>query len=228
MSRFLLAEDDSLVGTMVRMNLESEGHRVHWCKDGPSALQEATTSHFDLLLLDVGLPGMDGFQLLKALREQGVGSPVLMLTALSDVPSKVRALELGADDYLPKPFDVAEMIARVNALVRRARAERVLPADRLVSIGAYALNLETRQASSNEGPVILTEKEGAIVELLARAGGRVVSRADILEEVWGMDASPSERTVDNFLLRLRRLFEPDPRNPRHILTVRGAGYRFEP
>ena len=151
-----------------------------------------------------------------------------MLTARSDVGSKVRALDAGADDYLAKPFNVVEMVARVRALVRRSRAEREVPATQIVSFGAYRIDLDTREAETNSGTVVLGEKEVAMLALLVRADGAVLSRADIIEEVWGLDAFPVERTVDNYLVRLRKLFEPDPRSPRHILTVRGAGFRFVP
>ncbi len=228
MSRILLVEDDELVGTMVRINLESEGHEVVWRRDGAQAQALAERETFDLLLLDISLPGKDGIGVLGGLRQAVVSTPVLMLTARSDVATKVQALDMGADDYLAKPFEVAELLARVQAVVRRSQALRELPAHRRVRVGAYEVNLETRDAESNEGPVALSEKEAAILGLLARAGGQPVSRADILEEVWGMDAFPSERTVDNFLLRLRKLFEPEPERPRHILTVRGQGYRLEP
>jgi DNA-binding response OmpR family regulator len=135
---------------------------------------------------------------------------------------------MGADDYLPKPFDVAELIARAHALVRRSQSEREIPTDQLVRIGPYEANFETREAKTNEGNQMLSEKEVALLRLLVRARGRTLSRSDILEEVWGMDVSPTGRTVDNFILRLRRLFEPEPEQPRHIITVRGVGYRFVP
>jgi two-component system, OmpR family, alkaline phosphatase synthesis response regulator PhoP len=228
MSRFLLVEDDELVGTMVAMNLRSATDEVTWVKNGREALDVALGSAFDLLLLDISLPGMDGIEILRTVRQRGLGTPVLMLTARSDTRSKVAALGLGADDYLAKPFDVAEMVARVRALVRRARADRTLPSDRVLRFGPYAVNLETRVATTNEGEVVLNEKEAAILEKLVRRSPLPVSRTEFLEEVWGMDAFPTERTVDNFLLRLRKLFEPDPANPSHILTVRGTGYRFQP
>ncbi len=227
-SRILLIEDEDLVGTMVRMNLEGAGYEVVWVRDGEQAAERAMAEPFDLLLLDIALPGRDGLSILEQLRSRGVGTPVMMLTAKSDVSTKVAALEMGADDYLPKPFDVAEMIARVNALVRRSQAEREVPADNVVHIGERAINLETRLAQTNEGELQLSEKEAQLVRMLVRSRGRVLSRSDILEEVWGMDVSPTERTVDNFILRLRKLFEPEPDRPRHILTVRGEGYRFAP
>ncbi len=228
MSRILLVEDDELVGTMVSMNLESEGHTITWARDGAAGLEAVQGAPFDLLLLDISMPHMDGFELLGRLRELGIGTPVLMLTARSDVGSKVQALDLGADDYLAKPFDVVEMVARVRALVRRSRAEREVPASRILTFDRYRIDLDTREAQTNEGTVVLGEKEAEIMALLVRSGGRPLSRADIIEEVWGMDAFPVERTVDNYLLRLRKLFEPDPSEPRHIVTLRGAGFRFVP
>jgi DNA-binding response OmpR family regulator len=227
-ARVLLAEDEELVGTMVRLNLETAGHTVTWVRNGLDAGQRVRAEHFDLVLLDIGLPGRDGLSVLKQIRDEGVGTPVMMLTARSDVPTKVGALHTGADDYLPKPFDVAELVARVGALIRRSRADREIPSDHVVKVGAFTVNLETRRADSNEGEVTLTEKEAALVKLLVRSTGTVLKRSDILEEVWGMDTSPTQRTVDNFIVRLRKLFEPDPENPRHVITVRGEGYRFVP
>jgi two-component system, OmpR family, alkaline phosphatase synthesis response regulator PhoP len=226
--KILLVEDEELVGTMVRLNLESAGYRVAWIRNGSEAAERVVAETFDLILLDIALPGLNGLSVLQGLRKSGVETPVMMLTARSDVPTKVEALDFGADDYLPKPFDVAELVARVNALLRRSRADRAIPSDQLVQIGEHEVNLETRRAQSSEGDVTLSEKEAALVRLLLRSRGKVLTRSDILDEVWGMDVSPSERTVDNFIVRLRKLFEPDPERPIHILTVRGEGYRFVP
>lgn len=226
--KILLVEDEDLVGTMVRLNLESAGYLVVWIRNGSEAAERAAEEAFDLILLDITLPGMSGLSVLRRLRETGLQTPVMMLTARSDVPTKVEALDFGADDYLPKPFHVAELVARVSALLRRSRAERAIPSDQLVQIGEREINLETRRALTSEGEVTLSEKEAALVRLLVRSRGKVLTRSDILDEVWGMDVSPGERTVDNFILRLRRLFEADPERPAHILTVRGEGYRFVP
>jgi len=226
--KILLVEDEELVGTMVRLNLESAGYQVAWLRNGSEGMERAAAERFDLILLDIGLPGLNGLSVLRALRKDGVETPVMLLTARSDVPTKVEALQIGADDYLPKPFDVAELLARVNAVLRRSRSERAIPSDQLVRVGEHGINLETRRAQSTEGEVTLSQKEAALVKLLLRSGGKVLTRSDILDEVWGMDVAPSERTVDNYIVRLRRLFEPDPENPIHILTVRGEGYRFVP
>ena len=227
MSKVLLVEDDELLGTTVRLNLESEGFEVDWVTRGDRAVERAEARRFDLVLLDIALPGLDGFGVLEALRADGSGVPVLMLTVRGEVEAKVRALEQGADDYLTKPFDMAELLARVKALLRRAQGERRIPAERIVMIGPHEVNLETREASTEQGKVVLSEREVAVLELLVRAGGQPLTRSDILDEAWGMDAFPTARTVDNFLMRLRKLFEEDPRHPRYILTVRGVGYRLE-
>lgn len=226
MNHILLVEDDELVGTMVRLNLESEGFNVTWCNNGVTALQTALQTAFDLLLLDVSLPEKDGFEILQGVREAGIGTPVMMLTARSDVDSKIGALDLGADDYLPKPFNVNEMTARVRALLRRSQAERQHPADAILRIGLWQIDTKTRLATAGEQTHNLGEKEVALLAYLVRADGAVLSRADIIEEVWGLHAFPVERTVDNYMLRLRKLLEKDPANPVHLLTVRGAGFRF--
>jgi len=228
--KLLLVEDEDLIGTMVRMNLEAEGYDVVWVKEGNEALEAAAKRRFDLILLDIGLAGTvsDGFEVLRSLRARGLGTPVLMLTARGEIGAKVEALHIGADDYLTKPFDIAELAARVRALVRRSQAERELPSGSVVRFGRYEINLETREALTNQGNVVLTEKETGLMRLLVSASGQPVSRADVLDHVWGMDVSPTDRTVDNIVLRLRRLFEPDHSRPRHIVTVRGVGYRFLP
>jgi len=225
-AKALLVEDEELVGTMVRMNLESAGYEVVWQRSGSGAVELASQGAFDVILLDISLPESDGMTILEELRKNNVNTPIMMLTARGDTATKVQALEIGADDYLPKPFDVTEMIARVNALVRRSQSDRELPSDHVIKLGNFQINVETREATCNEGEIILGEKEVEIIKLLVKARGKTLTRSDILEDVWGMDVSPTERTVDNFIMRLRKLFEPDPDRPRHILTVRGSGYRF--
>lgn len=224
--RILLVEDEALVGTMVRMNLESEGHRVDWARDGVQGLEQGLNGRYDLVVLDVNLPQKDGLQLLKELRHAEVGTPVLMLTASADIDTKVRSLDIGADDYLTKPFEVEELLARVRALMRRSQADRELPSEAMLHFGSYEINFETREALTNEGRIVLTEKEAGLMQLFVRLTPQVLSRATILDEVWGMDASPTERTVDNVVLRLRKLFEDNPDKPTRIITVRGLGYRY--
>ncbi|MGO9307678.1 MAG: response regulator transcription factor [Spirochaetia bacterium] len=170
--RILVVEDEDLVGTMVRLNLESAGYQVVWVRNGDEAAEQAAVEPFDLILLDISLPGMGGLSVLEKLRSLGVGTPIMMLTARADVPTKVRALDFGADDYLAKPFHVEEMLARVNALVRRSQAERTMPADHIVQVGDHQVNLETRRAHTEDGEVTLSEKEAALVKLLLRSSRR--------------------------------------------------------
>ncbi|MFH1809819.1 MAG: response regulator transcription factor [Pseudomonadota bacterium] len=226
MPRVLVIEDEELVGTMVRMNLESDGYEVTWKQNGADGMQEALARTYDLVLLDISMPGLDGLEVLKRLRKETLNTPVLMLTARSEIDTKVQALNLGADDYLTKPFDVAELLARVRAQVRRSQADRQIPSDNLATFDRFKINFETREATTNEGDIVLSEKEAGLMKLLLTAGQQTLTRSTILDEVWGMDVSPTERTVDNVILRLRRLFEPDPENPKHIVTVRGLGYRW--
>jgi len=226
MSRILLAEDEPLIGRMVQLSLRHADHEVTWVEDGTSALQRAVSEPWDLLVLDVMLPGLDGREITRRLRAAERTTPILLLTALGDTSSKLEGFDAGADDYLVKPFELEELKARVRALVRRAQGTRHLPAEAVVSLGAFTLNLETREASSQVGPVVLSDKEAGVMALLLRHRGQTVTRAEILEEVWGMDAFPTERTVDNVVVRLRRYFEPLPEQPTLIVSVRGQGYRL--
>jgi DNA-binding response OmpR family regulator len=224
--RILVVEDEKLVRELVVLNLKHAGYDVvaeATFAGGARALAEPGLS---LALVDVMLPGGEGFQLVRQARDAGVRMPIMLLTARSETQSKVRGLDCGADDYLTKPFDVDELLARVRALLRRASggAEPV----NSLAIGPHSVRLDTGLATTNEGEVTLSDKELRLVELFARNVDRLLTRADILEEVWGMDAFPTDRIIDNFILRLRRLFEPNPEAPVHFITVRGRGYLFRP
>lgn len=223
--RILVVEDDSLVRNLVVLNLLDAGHEVHAVgtfAEGDSRLAEGAWS---LAVLDLMLPGGDGIELMKRVRARGHRFPLLMLTARAEVHAKVRALDSGADDYLPKPFDVEELLARVRALLRRAGASVPAPA-RLLAIGSCTVHMDSGEALTREGPVVLSDGELRLLTLFARMENQPLSRADILEEAWGMDAFPTDRTVDNFILRLRRLFEPAPEHPEHFVTLHGRGYIF--
>lgn len=225
--KVLLVEDEELIGEMVRLNLQEEGYEVHWVKDGESVLDLVEAQRFDLILLDIMLPGADGIQVTQMLRQKEIGTPILMLTARGDTRTKVRGLDVGADDYITKPFDMPELMARVRAAIRRSQGSRQIPSGDLLQFDAYEVNFQTREAITNEGRVVLSEKELQLLAFFSKHPGEAISRADILDEVWGMDVSPTERTVDNFILKLRKHFD-NPENPRHFLTVRGLGYRFVP
>jgi len=225
--RILVVEDEPLVLQLLQLNLSHAGHLVETAAAYPAGLAAICRPQgFALAVVDVMIPGGDGFQLVKEARAKGVGFPILMLTARNDVASKVRGLDSGADDYLTKPFDVAELLARVRALLRRARKAPALTGRPLFALGKFWIRFDTGQALTNEGELSLSEKELKLMELFVGVENQALSRTDILEEVWGMDAFPTDRTVDNFILRLRRLFEPDPEHPVHFVTLRGRGYLF--
>ncbi len=229
MSRILLVEDDQLIGTMIRLNLAQEGFEVVWLQAAEPAIEEVAAHRFDALLLDITLPGMSGIELARQLRAQGLGTPILMLTAHDDTATKVEALDGGADDYVSKPFDIAELVARVRAQIRRSQGSLELSSDREIELGGARVDVERCTIRASDGSTIdLSGKELKLLQLFARNPRKVLSRATILEDVWGMDVAPTERTVDNFVVRLRRWIEEAPERPRHIHTVRGEGYRYEP
>jgi two-component system alkaline phosphatase synthesis response regulator PhoP len=224
--RILLVEDEALVADMVRLNLEHAGFRVDAVVDGTVGLSRLRSGGYDLAVLDVMLPGLSGFDIVRRARAEGVATPVLLLTARGETQSKVTGFDAGADDYLTKPFVMPELVARVRALIRRHTAPRGVPSSRELKFGVYQVNFDTREAVTNEGRVTLTERECALLEYLAGHEGELLSRAELLENVWGMDRFPTARTVDNYVLRLRKLLEPDPEEPVYLQTVRGRGYRF--
>jgi len=223
--RIAIVEDERLVRELVAVNLRHAGYEIVSAENFDEGKALLAQRAFDLAILDVMMPGGDGFALTRFARDQGVSAPILMLTARADTTSKVRGLDAGADDYLPKPFDVNELLARVRALLRRASGRAPSAPPRL-AFANYWVRFDTGQAFTNEGEVSLSDKELRLMEVFSANENRALTRTDLLEEVWGMDQFPTDRTVDNFILRLRKLFEPDPENPVHIVTLRGRGYLF--
>jgi two-component system, OmpR family, alkaline phosphatase synthesis response regulator PhoP len=223
--RILVIEDEPLVRDLVALNLQHAGYEVETAANYPDGLAKLTGSRFDLAVVDVMLPGGDGMDLVRKARDGGVRIPIVMLTARGETTAKVRGLDVGADDYVTKPFDVPELLARVRAHLRRATGS-VASSGQRFEFGAFWIRFDSGLAQTNEGEVTLSDKELRLMEQLVSQENRVLSRADLLEEVWGMDAFPTDRTIDNFILRLRKLFEPDPENPVHLVTVRGRGYMF--
>ena len=238
--RVLLVEDDKALADGLMRTLRENGYAVDHAPDGELALRAAAEEHYDLIVLDVSLPGIDGFEVLRQLRRNQHQGSILMLTARGEVAARVAGLDAGADDYLAKPFAMPELLARVRALRRRAQdaAPRPIPpaqtgsapgsTPRTLRFDKYTVNLNTREAMTNDGVEVLTETECQLLVYFHDHAGDMLSRADILESVWGMDKFPTARTVDNYVLRLRKLFEPDPENPRYLITVRGRGYVFRP
>ncbi len=223
----LVVEDDESITMGLEMNLVAEGYRVLIAHDGEEGLARAREPGVDLVILDVMLPRLNGFEVLRALRAQSVEVPVLMLSARGAEMDKVMGLELGAEDYVTKPFGLAELLARVRAVLRRdargrpARAEPTLAGDLSIDPG-------TREVRRDGKPVELTATEFDVLYCLVEARGRVLTREQIQTAVWGPGHHGTTRTIDNFLLQLRAKLEGDPVAPRHLMTVRGVGYRFVP
>jgi DNA-binding response OmpR family regulator len=230
MNRVLVVEDESHLATGIKFNLELEGYDVTVVADGAQALDLLTggsRTAFDLLLLDVMLPGMDGFELTRRLRQAGDYTPILMLTAKSLPEDVVQGLESGADDYLPKPFELTVLLARVKGLLRRRDWARGggEPPER-ARIGDVEVDFTTFEVRGRGATNRLTLLEAMLLKLLVQNAGRIVSKGEILEKVWNLSPDTQTRAVDNFVLRLRRYIEADPARPRHLHTVRGAGYRL--
>jgi two-component system, OmpR family, alkaline phosphatase synthesis response regulator PhoP len=229
-NRVLVVEDDPHLAAGVVENLRAEGYETHFVTDGQQALDWLGAQPVGLIVLDVMLPEVDGFTVCRTLRAQGNNTPVLFLTARGDPADRVRGLEAGGDDYLAKPFHLQEFLLRVRAILRRwdwYRSASSTAATAVLHFGGNEVDFRAFRARSWNGIAQeLTEKEAMILKVLAEHPGEIVSREDLLERVWGYDVFPSTRTVDNFILRLRKRFERDPANPKHFLTVWGVGYRF--
>lgn len=221
----LVVEDDRSTRMAVVENLKYDGYQVLFAGNGEEGLSIALSKRPDLIILDLMLPKMNGYEVCEALRKAGVTIPILMLTAKGQEYDKVLGLELGADDYITKPFSVRELMARVKAALRRE--ERILSTDRPLDFGACVLDFAKRSLTRGTRAVPLTKTEYELLKYLATHAGRVISRQQLLNAVWGFDYCGTERTVDRFITVLRKKVEKDPSEPRLILTVHGAGYRFE-
>jgi len=224
--RVLIVEDEEAIAAFVQTALERDGFDVKPVGDGPSALQALDSFRPDLILLDLGLPGMDGLQVCQAIRTRERYIPIIMLTARSDQVDKIVGLEVGADDYVTKPFNARELVARVRALLRLARHSAGRRPENTVRFGAVEIDLDGRQILKDGLPVELTPKEFDLLALLARNPGRVFGRDTLLEQVWGYDFAGDSRTVDVHVQRLRRKLEENPHQPRYLLSVHSIGYKF--
>jgi DNA-binding response OmpR family regulator len=222
----LVVEDDPSITLGLEMNLEAEGYEVTIAVDGEDGLARALSANVDLVILDVMLPKMNGFEVVKAIRSQGNHVPVVMLSARGAEMDKVMGLELGAEDYITKPFSLAELLARVKAVLRRDGIARQAN-EQTVHAGELEINSATRQVLRKGELVPLTATEFDVLWCLVEASNRVLTREDILTRVWGAGHHGTLRTIDNFLLQLRTKLEDDPAEPEHLLTVRGVGYRFK-
>ena len=223
--RLLIIEDEAPMRTALLETLAAEGYRVRAAADGIAGLELACTETFDLILLDVMMPGLDGFAVCRELRKRGRDMPVLMLTAKGQIDDRVQGFDSGADDYLLKPFSLKELLARIRALLRRHEREQAVPD--LLEIGSATIDFRRSVLIRTGQEHSLSDKEAGILRLLAANPGSAVSREKFLDVVWGYHAYPSLRTIDNFITALRAKLEIDAADPQHLVTVRGVGYRLD-
>ena len=224
MPRILIVDDEPEMVRGLQDNLRFEGYHTLTAGDGARALALAVSEAPDLIVLDLMMPGLSGWDVCRALRERGLDIPIIMLTARGEESEQVRGLELGADDYVTKPFSLRELLARIRAVLRRPGPRRAIES---FAFGDARLHPRSRQAYKAGREVVLTRKEFELLRYMVEHPGEILTRERLLNEVWGYERYPTTRTVDTHVLRLRQKFETDPERPVHILTVHGQGYRFE-
>jgi two-component system, OmpR family, alkaline phosphatase synthesis response regulator PhoP len=226
--RILLVEDEPTLSQLLQERLEKEGYSVSPCQDGEQALTQALREPIGLVVLDVKLPKKDGFDVCRDLRRHGFGSPILMLTARSEVKDRIKGLKTGADDYLGKPFDVNELLARIEALFRRPNHVAPQLIDPVFCFGDLIVDVKRAEILRNGAQVVLTAKEFGLLQYFIANPNERLSRQTLLEQVWGYRQVLNTRTVDLHVAQLRQKLEPDPKHPRHILTIFRSGYKFVP
>jgi two-component system alkaline phosphatase synthesis response regulator PhoP len=226
--RILLVEDELSLAEGIKLNMELEGLPCTWITRGDEALKRILAEKWDLVILDVMLPGMDGFSVCERVREARNTTPILFLTAKNTEDDRVHGFETGGDDYLGKPFQVRELLVRVRAILRREAWYKNRTMGSRQKFGPFWVDFDNFCGEGPGGAFQLGVKECMILKLLMERSGQVVSRADILDKVWGEDAYPTTRTVDNFIVRIRRSMEADAHHPRWIHTIRSVGYQFDP
>lgn len=224
-ARILVVDDETHLADGISENLEAEGYSTAVAHDGAEGLEKIRSSDFDLIVLDVMMPNLNGLEVCEAIRREGRQTPVLFLTVKNDAEDRIRGFEVGGDDYLAKPFHLQELLLRVAAILKRSAWYQ--GNDAPLSFGGNSVDFRTYQARAWDGTEHnLTHKEAMILKMLFEHDGAIVTREDILDRVWGYEVFPSTRTVDNFIVRLRKRFERNPEEPAHFHTVRGVGYRF--
>ncbi len=224
MAKILIVEDETSMRTGLCDNLDFEGYEVETAEDGEEGLKMILGNTYDLILLDVMLPKMSGFDVCKTVRSKNITTPIIMLTAKGEEIDKVLGLEIGADDYITKPFSLRELLARIKAMLRRSSIEKEMPES--VQIGRLKLDFKSYNAWENDDSVALTHKEFEILKYFCDKKNKTISRNELLEKVWGYDQDITTRTIDNFILKLRQKIEENPSHPKHILTVHGIGYKL--
>jgi two-component system alkaline phosphatase synthesis response regulator PhoP len=227
-SRILLVEDEENLAIGLEFNLSEEGYDVVWAPDGRQALEEINTVEFDLVILDIMLPYVSGFEVAEKIRVKYPQMPILMLTARTELKDRVKGLEAGADDYITKPFHLEELLLRVKGMLRRKQwykdSSQAMP---VFSFGANKVNFENFNCKSGDKEYTLTAHEAMLLKYLIDNQGKVVSRKELLNKVWNINSEIETRTVDNFIARLRKYFEPNHKHPVFIKSVRGVGYIFD-
>ncbi len=229
LARILLVEDEMNLARPLQFNLEQEGYEVRSTPNGKEAVDWLREDKFDLIILDIMIEGMDGFEVARRVRRHDQKLPILMLTARSTEQDRIQGLELGADDYMVKPFHLRELLLRVQRMLQRSQwyAGGVRPV-RGISVAGHKVNLETLQGTGPRGEIQITTLEADLLALLTSEPNRVLTRGELLERVWGYSSEVESRTVDNFIGRLRKYFEDEPDQPRHFISVRGRGYMYVP
>jgi len=225
--RILVVEDEDEIRKVIKMNLEFENHEVIAVENGKKALQIIDNQHFDLMILDIMLPEVNGLQICEQVRLQNSKVGIIIVSAKDTSTDRITGLKLGADDYLTKPFELEELLLRVNKLLKRSIEEVAKDIDEY-HFGDNYINFATYNAKGQDGEFHLTKKEVMLLKLLIDRQNEVVSRHQILQTVWGYDIFPSTRTIDNFILSFRKYFETDPKVPRYFHSIRGVGYKFTP
>ena len=225
--RVLVVEDDVSIALGLRINLEGEGYLVDVAEDGERALDLARATAPDLVVLDVMLPRMNGLEVLQTLRREGKHMPIIILSARNAEMDKVTGLELGAEDYVAKPFSLAELLARVRAALRRGPPIGPVTAPHRIEFGDVVIDVDARSVRRAGAPVDMTATEFDVLMCMVSERGRVLTREQIFKRVWGENHHGTPRTIDNFMQQLRAKLEPDPQAPKHFQTVRGVGYRFD-
>jgi DNA-binding response OmpR family regulator len=227
MKKILIVEDEINMVKGLKDNLEFEGYEVDTALEGRTGLQKIMQAKHDLVLLDVMLPEISGFDICRSARKEGISTPIILLTAKGEEIDKVLGLELGADDYITKPFSLRELLARIKAILRRSPLDKGSAAQtEFVTIGNIRVNFKTYSALDSSGEVKMSHKEFEVLNYLNRNAGKIIHRDDLICDVWGIEFDISTRTVDNFILKLRQKIEIDPNNPKIILTVHGMGYKM--
>ena len=227
MKKILIVEDELSMVNGLKDNLEFEGFEIDTAMDGNSGLQKVLQNQYDLILLDVMLPGVSGFDICKGARKEGVSTPIILLTAKGEEIDKVLGLELGADDYITKPFSLRELLARIKAILRRPPigiAGTVEP--EFIDIGNIKVNFKNYVALKGKNEIKMSYKEFEILHYMYMNAGKIIQRDDLMSDVWSIDYEVTTRTIDNFILKLRQKIEADPNNPKIILTVHGIGYKM--